>query len=132
MSIISEARKFRKQFLKLRGMATDEMSVQVPELYPVWQDSATYTAGERVFYNDILYKVLLDHVAQPSWTPSEAPSLFAKLLVIDENTVSEWEQPDSTNPYMLGDKVTYNNTTWVSTIDNNIWAPGVYGWEVAV
>ena len=41
-----------------------------------------------------------------------------------------WEQPESTNPYMKGDKVTHAGKTWVSTIDNNVWEPGVYGWEV--
>ena len=40
-----------------------------------------------------------------------------------------WEQPESTNPYMKGDKVTHAGRTWVSTIDNNVWEPGVYGWE---
>lgn len=39
------------------------------------------------------------------------------------------ELPDSTNPYMTGDKVTHNGSTWVSTCDNNVWEPGVYGWE---
>ena len=38
-------------------------------------------------------------------------------------------QPDSTNPYAKGDKVTHNGKTWQSTTDNNVWEPGVYGWE---
>ena len=44
-------------------------------------------------------------------------------------TVPEWEQPDSTNPYAKGDKVTHNGKTWISTADGNVWEPGVYGWE---
>ena len=44
---------------------------------------------------------------------------------------NRWEQPDSTNPYMAGDKVTHNGKTWVSDIDNNVWEPGVYGWTEA-
>ena len=43
--------------------------------------------------------------------------------------IPEWEQPDSTNPYMKGDKVTHGGKTWVSDIDNNVWEPGVYGWS---
>lgn len=31
--------------------------------------------------------------------------------------------------YMRGDKVTHGGKTWVSTCDNNVWEPGVYGWE---
>lgn len=45
--------------------------------------------------------------------------------------VDLWEQPDSTNPYKIGDKVLYNEQTWVCTINNNVWTPGVYGWEIS-
>lgn len=129
MSIISEARELRAQFVKLREMATDEMSLQVPNLYPIWKSETNYMVNDRVLYNDVLYKVLQDHTSQETWTPDVAVSLFAKVLIPDEDVIPEWEQPNSTNPYMTGDKVTYNGKTWVSTVDNNVWAPGVYGWE---
>ena len=124
-----EAKLFIDAFVKLRGLATDEMSLQVPNLYPVWKSETQYTAGDRVLYNDVLYKVVTAHVSQDTWTPVDAPSLFAKVLIPNENIIPEWEQPNSTNPYMAGDKVTYNGKTWISTVDNNVWAPGVYGWE---
>ena len=132
MSIISEARKHRAQFLKLREMATDEMSLQVPNLYPEWRDGVEYVVGERVLYNNTLYKIITAHTSQETWTPDASPSLFAKVLIPDANIVPEWEQPDSTNPYMTGDKVMYNNKVYMSTIDGNIWAPDAYpaGWEV--
>ena len=44
---------------------------------------------------------------QEGWTPTSAPSLFAKMLT-SEGEILEWEQPSSTNPYMKGDKVKYN------------------------
>lgn len=28
-----------------------------------------------------------------------------------------------------GDKVSHIGKHWVSAVDNNTWAPGVYGWE---
>lgn len=129
MSIISEARELRAQFVKLREMATDEQSLQVPNLYPMWKEEVNYSVGERVLYNNILYKVLQNHTSQADWTPDAAISLFAKVLIPDENVIPEWVQPDSTNPYMTGDKVSYDGNTWVSTVDNNVWAPGVYGWN---
>lgn len=129
MSIISEARKHRAQFIKLREMATDEMSLQVPNLYPAWKEDAEYSAGERVLHDDILYKVLQAHTSQAGWTPDVAVSLFAKVLIPDENSIPNWEQPESTNPYMTGDKVMYDSKVWMSTVDNNVWTPGVYGWE---
>jgi hypothetical protein len=128
MSIISEARDIRAQFVKLRAMATDEMSLQVPNLYPVWKSNTNYVIDERVLYNEVLYKVLQAHVSQDGWTPDVAAGLFAKILIPDENVIPQWEQPDSTNPYMTSDKVVYNGNTWISIVDNNVWEPGTYGW----
>jgi hypothetical protein len=33
---------------------------------------------------------------------------------------------------MKGDKVRHNNKVWISIIDNNVWEPGVYGWEEVI
>ena len=124
-----EAKLFIEAFVKLRELATDDMSLQVPNLYPTWKIETSYTVGQRVLYEGTLYKVLQDHTSQETWTPIDAPSLFAKILIPDENVIPEWVQPDSTNPYMVGDKVSHNGKTWVSNVDNNVWEPGVYGWE---
>jgi hypothetical protein len=72
---------------------------------------------------------LTSHLSQADWTPDTAPSLFAKVLIPDVNEIPMWEQPDSTNPYMTGDKVRHNDKTWISNYDNNVWEPGIYGWE---
>lgn len=109
----------------------DETALTAVTLYPEWATGTVYDAGVRVQYNGILYRCLTAHTAQDGWTPTAAPSLWAKVLIPDENTVPAWEQPDSTNPYMQGDKVTHNGHTWVSTVDNNVWEPGVHGWEIA-
>lgn len=110
---------------------TEALSLQV--LYKQWdkQIGKTLQVGEYINYNDILYKVLQQHVAQDSWAPDVSPSLFAKVLVDPTGeTILEWEQPDSTNPYMKGDKVKYNGVVYESEVDNNVWEPGVYGWIV--
>ena len=124
-----EAKAFIEAFVKLRRLATDEVSLQVPNLYPTWRENVTYALNDRVLYNGTLYKVLQTHTAQPDWAPDVAVSLFAKVLIPNENVITEWEQPDSTNPYMAGDKVSHNGKTWVSTINNNVWEPGIYGWD---
>ena len=121
-----EAKLFIEAFVKLRELATDDMSLQVPNLYPTWKIETSYTVGQRVLYEGTLYKVLQDHTSQETWTPIDAPSLFAKILIPDENVIPEWVQPDSTNPYMVGDKVSHNGKTWVSNVDNNVWEHSVY------
>ena len=127
-----EAQAFVESIVKLRESATDEQALESIPIYPSWQENKSYTSGERVRYNDVLYKVLQDHTSQADWTPDVAVSLFAKVLIEDPDIISEWEQPDSTNAYMVGDKVTHNGKTWVSDVDNNVWEPGVYGWTEIV
>lgn len=107
----------------LRDSATDEQALEVPVLYPAWKTGKSYKQGDRVLHEGILYKVLNGHTSQSDWAPSAAPSLFAKVLISDPNVIPEWEQPDSTNPYMKGDKVTHNGSTWTSLVDNNVWEP---------
>lgn len=119
----------------LRNVITDEQAVVVPALYPAWEEGVEYKTGVRVMYNEVMYRVLQDHTSQADWTPEVAASLFAKVLspnVPGDNTIYPWEQPDSTNPYMKGDKVTHNDKTWESNIDNNVWEPGVYGWDEVI
>lgn len=129
MITMSKARAVIEALVKVRDLVTDEQAAEVMDLYPVWKDETTYEAGARILYNGILYKVLLPHTSQADWTPDVAPSLFAKVLIPDENTIYPWEQPDSTNLYMTGDKVSHNDKIWISTVDNNSWEPGIYGWE---
>lgn len=107
----------------------DEDALAIQTVYPEWSASGVYAVGDKVLHNGILYKCLQAHTAQEAWNPVDAASLWAKVLIPDANVIPEWEQPDSTNPYMAGDKVTHNGKTWVSDVDNNVWEPGVYGWS---
>lgn len=116
-----------------RQITDDEEALQVQCLYKQWdkQIGKDLQVGEYIQYEGQLYKVLQAHTVQEQWTPVTAPSLFAKVLVDPTGeTILEWQQPDSTNPYMKGDKVKHNGLTYVSNIDNNVWEPGVYGWSV--
>ena len=112
---------------------TDAQALQVPMLFDEFNGNGVkYKAGKRVLYEGILYKVLQDHTSQEGWTPTAAHSLFAK--VINETITGEipdWEQPDSTNAYMKGNKVKFNGKIYESVIDNNVWSPTAYpsGWK---
>lgn len=124
-----EAQKIIAALVTLRDEATDAMALKVPVLYPEWREGVEYKAGKRVLRNDVLYTVLIDHTSQADWTPENSYSLFAKVLIPDADIIPTWQQPESTNPYMKGDKVTHNSKTWVSDYDYNSWEPGVYGWS---
>lgn len=93
-------------------------------------DGVGYVAGKLLNRSGVLYRVLQGHTSQPDWTPESAPSLFARVLTDPGGDILPWEQPGSTNPYMRGDRVTFDGKTWESTIDNNVWSPADYpaGW----
>lgn len=109
---------------------TDEQALTVTAIYPDWNgEGVAYLKDYKVKRNGELYKCLQAHTSQQDWTPEEAPSLWAKILPGQSGEIGEWEQPDSTNPYMKGDTVTHNGKTWESLVDNNVWEPGATGTE---
>lgn len=113
----------------------DNLAFEVTALYPEWIAGESYLAGDRIRYLGKLYKVLQGHVAQTGWEPTLAPSLFAEILPGQEGNepeegYAEWVQPDSTNGYSLGDRVSHNGKIWESTFNGaNVWEPGVQGTE---
>ena len=130
MTLIELARKLRPYIEKAAISLDDADALEAPNLFPNWDANKedAYQIGDRVRYQGILYKCLQVHIPQENWTPLNAVSLWAKVLIPDENVIPEWEQPDSTNAYQIGDKVSHNGKTWENTIANNVWEPGVYGW----
>lgn len=128
----SEALRLRANIETGAQSIPDENALETVSLFPVWRTGTAYAANFRVRYNGILYRCLIEHTAQETWTPDVSPSLWARVLIPDETVIPAWAQPDSTNAYSAGDKVTHNGKTWVSDVDSNVWEPGVYGWtEVA-
>lgn len=127
-----KVKDFRTRIEEASQTLPDEKAQTNIALYPRWSESAHYTADYRVQYNDTVYKCLQEHDAQTQWTPADAPSLWAKVLVPSPDVIPDWEQPDSTNAYMTGDKVRYNGKIYESLIDNNVWSPDAYpqGWRL--
>lgn len=122
-------RKYQTNLLSI----SDNVALKIPDVFPAWSgDGVEYKKDTKLIYNSVLYKVLQDHTSQSTWTPDASPSLFTKVLTSTDGQPSQWIQPDSTNPYMTGDKVIYNGHCYQSTIDNNVWAPDAYpdGWNM--
>lgn len=129
MISIEKARALRALIEKASVSLSDEDALNGVELFPHWNDSKTYAVNDRVSYNGTLYKCLQTHTAQSNWIPSDSPSLWVR---VDNPAIEfpEWVQPlGSADAYPLGAKVSHLEKHWVSTVDNNVWEPGVYGWE---
>ena len=128
------AYKIREMMEKSAAFLEDIDALAAKELFPLYKVDTTYTTGDRIRYNDVLYKVLQDHTSQSNWAPDTAPSLYAIVLIPDPEIIPVWVQPDSTNAYMKGDKVhfpTIDDPVYESLIDNNVWSPATYpaGWQ---
>lgn len=129
MSYYENAKRLRPYIEKAAESLDDSDALNAVELYPEWKSDTSYDVDQRLRYGGVLYKVLQTHTSQEAWTPDVATSLFSQVLIPDADVIPEWVQPDSTNPYMIGNRVTHNGKTWENTIDNNVWEPGVYGWN---
>ena len=128
-----KARALRPLIEKAAVSLSDEDAIGCVELFPAWAADADYTVDDRIRYGDKLYRCIQAHTSQADWTPPSTPALWAEIAKPGEIPV--WRQPTGAqDAYMRGDKVHYpdaDGPVYVSTVDNNVWEPGVYGWEVA-
>lgn len=125
----SKARRMRAFLEALANFLADNEALEAVELFQPWRSDGSYQRGLRVQHQGVLYRCLQDHQAQQEWNPVDAPSLWARVLIDDPNSAPAWIQPDSTNPYAKGDRVMHRGRVWVSLVADNVWEPGVYGWE---
>lgn len=123
-----KAYKLRALIEKASIYLTDEEALTGIELFPHWT-TKNYVSDDRVSYNGILYKCLQNHTALSNWTPDISTSLWVR---VDNPSIEfpEWIQPvGAADAYSIDAKVSHNDKHWVSTVDNNVWEPGVYGWN---
>jgi hypothetical protein len=86
-----------------------------------------YVIGAMVRHNGSVWKSLLDaNVWEPGVTGWRKAAVVPPSGVVP---LPDWVQPlGAQDAYQLGAQVRHNNKNWESTIGNNVWEPGVYGW----
>ena len=128
------AYKLRELLHKASASLSDTDALDGIELFPLWAAGEEYILDVRVRYDEKLYKCVQAHTSQGGWEPPNVPALWTEVAKPGEIPV--WRQPTGAqDAYMTGDKVHYptaDDPVYVSTIDNNVWAPDAYpaGWEV--
>ena len=124
----AKAKQLRQLIEQLAVALDDETALTGVELFPAWVIGKAYAVNDRAQYNGTLYKCIQAHASQADWTPDATPALW-KTVSVDE--YPEWVQPTGAHDaYNIGDKVTYNGRHYVCTIDANVYAPDVYGWQL--
>ena len=128
----ARARALRTLIEQAAVSLPDEDALGGIELFPVWAAGVTYAADTRIRYDGKLYRVVQSHTSQADWTPDATPALYAEVAKPGEIPV--WRQPTGAqDAYNTGDLVHYpdeDGPVYRSTVDANVWEPGVYGWEV--
>lgn len=120
---LNEVKRYRSVISAEAQNLTDEQALIVPMMFDRWQSGVQYEVGNRIYYNDTLYKALLSHLSQDDWTPDIAPSLWVRVDSPHEEW-PEWIQPvGSADAYPIGAKVSHNECHWVSLVDANVWEP---------
>ena len=135
MERIAYAEQFRKAVQYFATTLPEEKALVVSSIFDEWAVNVKYVTGDWVAYgvnavgDPQLYQVLQDHTSAAQWTPDTATSLY-KAVGVDPSGIPLWVQPlGATDAYMMNDVVMHNEKKWKSSIDNNVWEPGVYGWE---
>lgn len=124
----SHVLKLRALIEKAAASLSDADALDGVELFPTWEAGVDYAVQERIRYDGTLYRCEQAHTSQTGWEPPNVPALWTAVS-LDE--WPEWVQPTGAqDAYQTGDKVTHNETHWISTVDANVWEPGVYGWEL--
>ena len=127
-----KAYALREMIEKAAISLDDTDALAAVELFPAWAANTEYERLIRVRYGDKLYRCEQAHTSQADWTPPDAPALWTE--VAEPGEIPVWRQPTGAqDAYMTGDKVHYptkDDAVYISTVDNNVWEPTVYGWEV--
>lgn len=121
-------------FVKLaeNGEIDEVTASENVNMFLAWNDNDHYREDDLRSYEGKLYRCLQAHASQEGWTPDTATSLW-KELGISEDGTPEWSQPiSSVDAYMLGDVVMFMGKKYRSIVDNNVWQPGIYGWEEVI
>ena len=72
----------------LRETLTDEVALEYAVLYPDWKIGKEFVVGERIEFEDKLYKVITAHTAQETWEPNVALTLFEPIDVVNEGDLA--------------------------------------------
>lgn len=121
---------------------TEHNPADVPALFIVYRENQTgalewvereqvYVGTERV-YNDVTYRCIQAHVTE--FAPDLVPALWRVALAAGDYPA--WVPPTGAHDaYGLDTpenpvRVTHNGKNWRSTVNNNVWEPAIFGWEL--
>ena len=67
----------------------DKAALEYKEIYPQWESriGKQVAMGDRLYYNDRLWKVVQGHTVQDDWRPDVAASLYVQVVADDSGSI---------------------------------------------
>lgn len=135
MNKLQAAAQLRRAIQIFAASLDEGRALEVASIYPGWEAGRSYKAGEYFTYgvnrvgDPQLYKVAQDHSSQAEWLPDELPALYTPVGLTNDGWPI-WSQPAGAHDaYSTGDVVAHKGKLYCSLVNENVWEPGVYGWE---
>ena len=102
-------------------------------LYDPWRVGEAVEVGMLKAWDGTIVECIQAHTTQSDWTPDAVPALWRVHRAATTGTPDPWVQPESTNPYQIGDRVLWTDgKVYESVIKDNVWSVSAYpqGWKL--
>lgn len=134
MSILAEARKFRKAMLNIAPTLDDALASTAPDMFPRLKgDGSLVKAGTRINWNGTVKKAAVDLWDREENNPDNAPNLWEDIAYRDGYRIIP-EVITATLAFSKGEYGWWGDALYRSKVDGNVYTPAVYpdNWEVVV
>ena len=134
MNLSTNEADFKSVDFEIVGITLENGEKLEPkEIVHFWKPDEKVIKGDKRNAFDgkewVTYEAVQDQTTRPTDHPAISPSLWK--VWNDPDEFSEWKQPlGAHDSYPKAAKVRHKDQNWISNIDNNVYEPGVYGWEM--
>ena len=134
MSILGEARKFRKAMLNIAPTLDDALASTAPDMFPRLKgDGSLVKAGTRINWNGTVKKAAVDLWDREENNPDNAPNLWEDIAYRDGYRIIP-EVITATLAFSKGEYGWWGDALYRSKVDGNVYTPAVYpdNWEMVI
>lgn len=132
MDILERARILRQNIIYGSASLDDRTASQSPELYDRLNENGQLVpVGTRINWNGILKRAAVDLWDTKENNPDNAPALWEDIAYKEGYRIIP-ETITAGTAFNKDELGWWNDTLYISLIDNNVWTPEQYpsGWEV--
>lgn len=109
------------------GWTYSAEDVEVEDFIPIWKQPEgahdAYDLGAVVTHANKNYR---STIKANVWEPG----VYGWVEVLGDGELPAWAQPlGAHDAYSVGAVVTHSGSRWESTVEANVWEPGVFGWK---